>query len=307
MHTSRGSHRFRLPYPFCTFDYRAFCRLLIERFDGDLVKATALGVEADAVLTDAGSVAGRVLVDATGWRATLACSVEPEFPAHVAITYGLEKPATGFAGDGLHFWFSSDVRGDGYGWSFPAGPVARAGVLSYVAPDGVKASTVEFLAREGMTGNHFHGGFLTAGLRPATAGHVFIVGDAAGHCLPLTGEGIRPAVFFAQRLAAIIDQELSGVIDHSLAMDIYRALQARFEKRYQLLRRAQRALRGWPDQPVGTFLAAFSSGFMYEWLCRSYWEVAAPIRSLDERRRTIARGEIAAAGGSTDDRLRVPP
>jgi len=176
-HTSRGSHRFRLPYPFCTFDYRAFCRLLLGRFDGDLVKASALGVEAGAVLTDVGSVPGRVLVDATGWRATLACSVEPEFPAHVAITYGLEKPASGFNGEGLHFWFRSDVRGDGYGWSFPAGPVARAGVLSYVAPDGVKASTEEFLAGEGMTGNHYHGGFLTAGLRPATAGDVFVVGD----------------------------------------------------------------------------------------------------------------------------------
>src|SRR5207237_1421970 len=145
-----------LPYPFCTFDYRAFCQLLLERFEGDLVKASALGADAGAVLTDIGPVPGRVLVDATGWRATLACSVEPSFPAHAAITYGLEKPATGFAGDGLHFWFSRDVRGDGYGWSFPAGPVARAGVLSYVAPGGVKASTEEFLAREGMIGSHYH-------------------------------------------------------------------------------------------------------------------------------------------------------
>jgi flavin-dependent dehydrogenase len=306
MHTSRGSHRFRLPYPFCTFDYRAFCRLLLGRFDGDLVKASALGVEAGAVLTDVESVPGRVLVDATGWRATLACSVEPEFPAHVAITYGLEKPARGFVGDGLHFWFTSAVRGDGYGWSFPAGPVARAGVLSYVAPDGVRASTEEFLASEGMTGNHYHGGFLTAALRPATAGDIFVVGDAAGHCLPLTGEGIRPAVFFAQRLAGIIDQELSGVIDHSLALDMYRAQQARFEKRYRLLRRAQTALRGWPDPPVGTFLAAFSRGFMYEWLCRVYWEVAAPICTLDRHRATIAHIEAAGEAESADNRVRVP-
>lgn len=305
-HTSRGSHRFRLPYPFCTFDYRAFCRLLLGRFDGDLVKASALGVEAGAVLTDVRSVPGRVLVDATGWRATLASSVEPEFPAHVAITYGLEKPASGFHREGLHFWFRSDVRGDGYGWSFPAGPVARAGVLSYVAPDGVKASTEEFLAGEGMTGDHYHGGFLTAGLRPATAGDVFVVGDAAGHCLPLTGEGIRPAVFFAQRLAGIIDQELSGVIDHSLALDMYRAHQAHFEKRYRLLRKAQTALRGWPDPPVGTLLAAFSRGFMYEWLCRVYWELAAPIRSLDGRRATIARGEGTVEPESADDRVGVP-
>ena len=277
MHTRRGAHRFRLPYPFCTFDYRSFCRLLLERFDGDLIPASALGVEAGAVVTDRGPVSGRVLVDATGWRAVLARSAEPAFPAHTAITYGLEKAAQGFSGDGLHFWFDPVVRGDGYGWSFPAGPVARAGVLSYIAPDGVKDSTEVFLGREGMTGGHYHGGFLTAGLRPATAGEVFLVGDAAGHCLPLTGEGIRPAVFFAQRLAAIIDQHLAGSVSMSLALDMYRNLQARYERRYRLLRRGQTLLRGWPDPPVGSFLAAFSRGFMYSWLCRKYWELAAPI------------------------------
>jgi hypothetical protein len=113
-------------------------------------------------------------------------------------------------------------------------------------------------------------------------------------------------VFFAQRLAAIINQELSGVIDHSLALDMYRALQARFEKRYRLLRGAQSALRGWPDPPVGTFLAGFSRGFMYEWLSRFYWEVAAPIRSLDERPSTIARSEAAAEPESASGRVRVP-
>jgi len=132
------------------------------------------------------------------------------------------------------------------------------------------------------------------------------VGDAAGHCLPLTGEGIRPAVFFAQRLAGIIDQELTGVIDHSLALNMYRAHQAHFEKRYRLLRKAQTALRGWPDPPVGTLLAAFSRGFMYEWLCRVYWELAAPIRSLDGRRATIARGEGTVEPESADDRVGVP-
>jgi flavin-dependent dehydrogenase len=292
MHTSRGSHRFRLPYPFCTFDYRSFCRLLLGRFDGDVIKASALGVGSGVVRTDQGQVPGRVLVDATGWRASLAKSVEPDYPVHVAITYGLEKPARGFDASGLHFWFTSKVRGDGYGWSFPAGGVARAGVLSYVAPDGVRASTEEFLAREGMAGDSYHGGFLTAGLRPATAGDIFVVGDAAGHCLPLTGEGIRPAVFFAQRLAGIIDQELRGTIDHALALDMYRVQQARFERRYRILRRAQSALRGWPDPPVGTFLAAFSRGFAYEWLCRVYWEVAAPIRSFDDHG---AAAELPAA------------
>jgi flavin-dependent dehydrogenase len=164
-----------------------------------------------------------------------------------------------------------------------------------------------------MSGDRYHGGFLTAGLRPATAGGVFVVGDAAGHCLPLTGEGIRPAVFFAQRLAGIIDQELTGTIDHALALDIYRVQQARFAKRYRLLRKAQTALRGWPDPPVGTFLAAFSRGFMYEWLCRAYWDVAAPINPLVGGAATAVGGAATvdgtvatSEGQPADDRARVP-
>jgi menaquinone-9 beta-reductase len=307
MHTKRGKHRFRLPYPFCTFDYRTFCRLLLDRFEGDLIKASALGVEDGSIVTDNGSIPARVLVDATGWRAVLARSVEPSFPAHAAITYGLEKPARGFDGEGLHFWFDPSVREDGYGWSFPAGPVARAGVLSYVAPEGVKNSTEAFLEREGMTGGHYHGGYLTAGLRPATAGTVFLVGDSAGHCLPLTGEGIRPAVFFAQRLAGIIDQQLAGVVSDWLALDLYSALQARYHKRYRLLRQAQTALRGWPDPPVGTFFRAFSRGFMYRWLCGVYWNVAAPILpARDARAAHGTRPEVALSRDGGDDRLRVP-
>jgi flavin-dependent dehydrogenase len=149
-----------------------------------------------------------------------------------------------------------------------------------------------------MAGDRTHGGFLTAGLRPATAGAIFVVGDAAGHCLPLTGEGIRPAVFFAQLLSEIIDQEISGTIDHALALDIYGGVQARFQRSYRLLRRAQTAFRGWPDPPVGTFIAAFSRGFMYEWLCRKYWEVAAPIRPASQGAR-VAEARLRS-------RVRVP-
>src|ERR1700694_1232655 len=129
MHARRGAYRLRLPYPFCSFDYRAFCRLLLDRFDGELIKSSALGVHGGSILTDKGPVRGRVLVDATGWRAVLARSVEPSFPANAALTYGLEKPARGFDGDGLHFWFDPSVREDGYGWSFPAGPLVWGGVV----------------------------------------------------------------------------------------------------------------------------------------------------------------------------------
>ena len=37
---------------------------------------------------------------------------------------------------------------------------------------------------------------------PAAEDGVFFVGDSAGHCLPLTAEGIRTALYFGDRVLA---------------------------------------------------------------------------------------------------------
>ena len=42
----------------------------------------------------------------------------------------------------------------------------------------------------------YQGNWIPHKLRPATADGVFFVGDSAGHCLPLTAEGIRTAFYF---------------------------------------------------------------------------------------------------------------
>jgi len=282
MHVRGGVVRFPLPYRFCTFDYRAFCRLLLERFDGDLLREAVTGARVDGaegvVVTDRGTHEGRVVVDATGWRAVLASSLDAAFPARAQVTYGLEQPAAGWNDPGLHFYFDPRVRGDGYGWSFPAGPVARAGVLSYISPEGVRASTEEFLRAEGMRGSHYHGGYLTAGLRPSVVGPVFLVGDSAGHCLPLTGEGIRPAVFFAQQLGRLLNEVIEGQSTRFEARQAYVALQGQHSGRYQLLRGVQTALRGWPDPPMGWFFRRYArGGRLYRQLSGAYWGVAAPI------------------------------
>ncbi|MDQ6748103.1 MAG: NAD(P)/FAD-dependent oxidoreductase [Candidatus Dormibacteraeota bacterium] len=281
-HLRGGTVRFRLPYRFCTFDYRAFCRGLLERFDGDVLRSAATGVRVEggstAVITDGGTVEGRLAVDATGWRAVLGGSVDPGFPARAQVTYGLEMPATGWSDPGLHFYFDPRIRSDGYGWSFPAGSVARAGVLSYVAPEGVRASTEEFLRAEGMRGSHYHGGFLTAGLRPAVAGPVFLVGDSAGDCLPVTGEGIRPAVFFAQRLSELLNEVIDGRRTRLEAARAYSDVQDDHARKFRILRGAQTWLRGWPDPPMGWFMRNYAAqGALYRHLSRLYWEAAAPI------------------------------
>jgi flavin-dependent dehydrogenase len=104
-----------------------------------------------------------------------------------------------------------------------------------------------------------------------------MVGDAAGHCLPLTGEGIRPAVFFAQRLSARLNDELEGRANRDATRAAYASLQRAYARRYRWLRRLQLIMRGWPDPPLGILLRAFAGGFMFRRVSDSYWNLAAPI------------------------------
>ena len=47
----------------------------------------------------------------------------------------------------------------------------------------------------------YQGNWIPHALRNATEDGVFFVGDSAGHCLPLTAEGIRTALYFGTRRA----------------------------------------------------------------------------------------------------------
>ncbi len=55
----------------------------------------------------------------------------------------------------------------------------------------------------------YQGNWIPHKLRAATADGVFFVGDSAGHCLPLTAEGIRTAFYFA----IACGRELRSVVD----------------------------------------------------------------------------------------------
>ena len=55
----------------------------------------------------------------------------------------------------------------------------------------------------------YQGNWIPHKLRRATEGGVFFVGDSAGHCLPLSAEGIRTALYFGIALG----RELRGVVE----------------------------------------------------------------------------------------------
>ena len=106
----------------------------------------------------------------------------------------------------------------GYGWRVPAGGEARIGVGSYDAapararrrptrsPPGVDAPAVRY-----------QGNWFPHRLRAATDGDVFYVGDSAGHCFPLSGEGIRTAFYFGIAAGRELRAVLAGDEDRASA------------------------------------------------------------------------------------------
>src|SRR5439155_8093710 len=124
---------YRLPYRFATFDYGALCRLLARRAQArgvEFVQARALGWQDGALQTDLGAIDARCVVDATGWRACVASSLESHYVRRDRLSCGLEaevpQPAQRRA-RGLHFWAGQGTIWPGYAWAFPAGAVSRLG------------------------------------------------------------------------------------------------------------------------------------------------------------------------------------
>ena len=99
-------------------------------------------------------------------------------------------------GEDLEIWIDPLYIRAGYGWSFPAGDELRVGVGSFEPRDHVREPTVRLAGDLGLPPDGYQGNWIPHKLRPAVEDGVFFVGDSAGHCLPLTAEGIRTAFYF---------------------------------------------------------------------------------------------------------------
>ncbi len=84
-------------------------------------------------------------------------------------------------------------------------------------------------------------------LRPATEDGVFFAGDSAGHCLPLSGEGIRTAFHFGIAAGREIRTVLAGgpLVDALARYHAFSAAHARAYARFGLLQRLVPALPPW--------------------------------------------------------------
>ncbi len=111
------------------------------------------------------------------------------------LSRGLEVHPFG-SGRDLEVWIDRAVVPAGYGWSFPAGEEVRIGVGSFDPRFHVREPTERLAEDLGAERVRYQGNWIPHALRDGTEDGVFFAGDSAGHCLPLTAEGIRTALYF---------------------------------------------------------------------------------------------------------------
>jgi len=225
-HTPHGSTRFRLPWSWSSFDYRTLSRLLWEQCDARFEIATVRHRDGHRVITDRGTLEAPLIVDALGWRRVLGRGANVQ-PPEAAISRGLEVHPHG-SGTDLDVWIDRSLIRKGYAWSVPADTKQRIGVGSYEPRDHVKEPTQEIARRLARDAVRYQGNWFPHRLRPAIEDGVFFAGDSAGHCLPLSGEGIRTAFHFGIAAGREIAETLAGNKTREQALTDY----GRFSRRH---------------------------------------------------------------------------
>jgi len=278
VHTPRRTARWALPWSFSTFDYRELCALLWSQAEGpgtEFETATVTGRCAEGVQTDRGTLRAPLVVDALGWRRVLS-NAAPIQPPKARLSRGLEVHPGG-RGDALELWVDPGYVRAGYSWCFPAGDELRVGVGSFWPRHHVKEPTKRLAGDLQLPAVRYQGNWIPHQLRPATEDGVFFVGDSAGHCLPLTAEGIRTALYFGlacgRELRAVVERRS----EREQALSRYGAFSHSHAFKFGLLLAAQRAV-GWltSTRAVPAMVRAVESRRLARWAFNHYLAIAPP-------------------------------
>jgi flavin-dependent dehydrogenase len=279
--TPYGSHRCDLPWAWWSFDYRTLCQELWEQCGAARFATAKVETRtADGVLTDRGELRAPLVVDALGWRRVLD-SPHHQPPAS-PLSRGLEvhpheDPA--HRDDELACWIDRSLIRRGYGWSVPAAGEVRVGVGSYDPRDHVREPTVDLARRLDHEAVRYQGNWFPHRLRPAADTRTFFVGDSAGHCIPLSGEGIRTAFHFGVAAGREIAAVLDGRQDRAAALRAYGRFSARHRWAYELAFAVQRAVPAVPPRLLTAALAVLARPAVTRRAFAFYLECAAPWRS----------------------------
>jgi flavin-dependent dehydrogenase len=278
VHTPFRTSRWPLPWSFATFDYPELCSLLWSQSDSSQAKfetATVTGRDGSTVHTDRGEVRAPLIVDALGWRRVLSNGATIQ-PPNARLSRGLEVHPEG-AGREMELWIDPAYVRAGYSWSFPAGDELRVGVGSFWPSHHVKAPTVRLANDLGLPAERYQGNWIPHALRPAVEDGVFFVGDSAGHCLPVTAEGIRTALYFGLACGRELRAVLEGGRTREDALARYAAFSDAHARKYRWLLTVQRAVgRMTASRSLSALVGRLENRRVAHWIFRHYLDIAPP-------------------------------
>jgi flavin-dependent dehydrogenase len=304
IHTAHGSLRLPVPWSFSTFDYRTLCELLWQDCDAQFETAkvngravagtsevsgngngslngagSAQGAAASppdpvSIATDRGTIEAPLVVDAMGWKRILASDATFQ-PPDAPLSRGLEVHPKG-RNENLEVWIDRRYVPEGYGWSFPAGDELRIGVGSFDPRFHVRETTELLAADVGAESVGWQGNWIPHKLRDGTDEAVFFAGDSAGHCLPLTAEGIRPALYFGAALGLELRAVAEGRQTREAALASYHRFNAAHERQFRWLLNSQKMLPKVPPRLVKPLLASSFAGPSGVFAFNRYLGIAPP-------------------------------
>jgi flavin-dependent dehydrogenase len=282
VHTPHTTVRYDLPWTFSTFDYRTLCGLLADQGRFSFETAKVQGRTGTAVATDRGEIRAQLIVDALGWRRVLGPGKNIQ-PPDALLSRGLEVHPFG-GGRDLEVWIDRSYVPAGYGWSFPAGDELRIGVGSFDPRFHVREPTERLATDLHADRVRYQGNWIPHALRPATEDGVFFAGDSAGHCLPLTAEGIRTALYFGLACGRELRRVIAGEQTRAEALARYHQFSAGHAAPFRWMLRVQRLVPRIAPRTLAPALRAMSHKRFVDWSFGHYLNVAHP--------------DFAAAGGS---------
>jgi flavin-dependent dehydrogenase len=295
VHTPFRSGRWSLPWTFSTFDYRELCALLFTqarqarprnssapipsggaRAEIEFETAAVTGRDGFVVHTDRGDLSAPLIVDALGWRRVLSGAANPIQPPNARLSRGLEVHPAG-RGEEMELWIDPRYIRSGYSWSFPARDELRVGVGSFWPTHHVKDPTVRLAADLGLAPDGYQGNWIPHQIRPAVEDGVFFVGDSAGHCLPVTAEGIRTALYFGLACG----RELRGVVEgrqaRADALRRYGQFSDSHAWKFRSLLQVQRLVgQLTPTRAVTAITRALEHRRVSDWAFEHYLRIAPP-------------------------------
>jgi digeranylgeranylglycerophospholipid reductase len=277
IHTPHATVRYDLPWTFSTFDYRTLCGLLADRLPPSRFTFETAKVErreGDVVLTDRGPIRAPLIVDGLGWRRVLGVGDNVQ-PPEALLSRGLEVHPFG-GGEDLEIWIDRAYVPAGYGWSFPAGGELRIGVGSFDPRFHVREPTVRLAENLGADTVRYQGNWIPHALRPATEDGVFFVGDSAGHCLPLTAEGIRTALYFGLACGRELRRVVEGEQSRAEALARYHQFSATHATPFAWMLRVQRLVPRIAPRMLAPALRGMAAKRFVDWSFHHYLNIAHP-------------------------------